>query len=358
MKTKITKRGWIEAGISVGIFALLAIISGIYDLQINIALYNPNSFYAQIFQRLGEMPSYLTPAVAGCILFYQDWGRNKWEKIGWKVICGIVIFAGFYFGIGHWFWKNFINKDLLYAAFYKILFTLMMTGVTLLCGLFVPKKAMKKLCWFAIFLIIAVALSNIIVQIMKMIWSRQRFRVMYADGKNFEGFSPWYLPQGFTKRPESYIAKYEAIDVGLGHGGNDAFKSFPSGHTVAAAASFGVIIIPEMYENMKKWKPLFWAIPIAYTVLVAISRIVAGAHYLSDVLFGGFAGYAVAALTRWVFMEKGILNKTFVLEKLSHPELYPETAPVEEPASEAATETATEINETEEETEEGTETND
>ena len=126
----------------------------------------------------------------------------------------------------------------------------------------------------------------------------------------------------------------------MGHGGNDAFKSFPSGHTVAAAASFGGIIIPEMYENMKKWKPLFWAIPIAYTVLVAISRIVAGAHYLSDVLFGGFAGYTVATMTRWVFMAKDIHNKTFILEKLSHPELYPSESK-SEPVGETVAETET-----------------
>ena len=75
-KLNITKRGWIEAGISVGVFVVLALVAAFCDLQINKALYNPDSLYGQFFQKLGEWPSYLTPAVAGCILFYQPWGRN------------------------------------------------------------------------------------------------------------------------------------------------------------------------------------------------------------------------------------------------------------------------------------------
>ena len=119
---------------------------------------------------------------------------------------------------------------------------------------------------------------------------------------NYEGFTNWWQINVFSKpeiRTDAYVEAFKDNDSG-------AFKSFPSGHTVAAATSFGLIILPDMFTklNNKKIKWLFWVIPIVYTILVAISRIVAAAHYLSDVTFGGFIGFGVAALTRWIFVSK------------------------------------------------------
>ena len=65
------------------------------------------------------------------------------------------------------------------------------------------------------------------------------------------------------------------------------FASFPSGHTttsVAAAVAFSILF--PRYR---------WAF-IAFAVLIAFSRIVLEAHYVSDVLAGAALGAAVAAL--------------------------------------------------------------
>ena len=55
---------------------------------------------------------------------------------------------------------------------------------------------------------------------------------------------------------------------------------------------------------------MFWVFPLIDMGLVAISRIVIAAHYLSDVLFGYFIGFGSAALLRIimlkVFSKKGI----------------------------------------------------
>ena len=63
-----------------------------------------------------------------------------------------------------------------------------------------------------------------------------------------------------------------------------------------------------MRAKNRKW--MFWVFPLIYTGLVAISRIVIAAHYLSDVLFGYFIGFGSAALLRIimlkVFSKKGI----------------------------------------------------
>ena len=65
--------------------------------------------------------------------------------------------------------------------------------------------------------------------------------------------------------------------------------SFPSGHTASAAMFFPIMFLPLYIEkfNNKKGIALCIIFPIVATLIVALSRIVVGAHYMSDVLVGG-----------------------------------------------------------------------
>jgi membrane-associated phospholipid phosphatase len=60
--------------------------------------------------------------------------------------------------------------------------------------------------------------------------------------------------------------------------------SFPSAH---AAVAFSIIPIIYIAFRKLKW---FW---IIFAVLVCVSRIYLGSHYLSDVIFGAILGYAI-----------------------------------------------------------------
>lgn len=68
--------------------------------------------------------------------------------------------------------------------------------------------------------------------------------------------------------------------------------SFPSGHTLHAV-SFTVVLVRHFPEAGY----VFWP----YTVLVALSRVVLGLHYPSDVLAGAVIGVGVAAAVLTVF---------------------------------------------------------
>jgi membrane-associated phospholipid phosphatase len=170
---------------------------------------------------------------------------------------------------------------------------------------------MKKLFWFAIFLAVIAVFTNAVIQIMKSIWARERFRVMVGGydrslipNGDYSGFTPWYLPQGFADRGAGYVGAREAADALMGYHG-DAFKSFPSGHTGAASVLMALIILPDiMPKTLGRFKKLFWIVPFVYIALVGISRLVMGAHYLSDVLFAGYIGIGAAALTRFIMIKK------------------------------------------------------
>ena len=64
--------------------------------------------------------------------------------------------------------------------------------------------------------------------------------------------------------------------------------SFPSGHTLHAVA-FGLVAL--------FYFPLLAVILMPFIVMVAMSRVILGLHYPSDVLAGAAIGYALAAIS-------------------------------------------------------------
>ncbi|WP_231505785.1 phosphatase PAP2 family protein [Guyparkeria halophila] len=64
--------------------------------------------------------------------------------------------------------------------------------------------------------------------------------------------------------------------------------SFPSGHTLHAV-NFGIQLVA--------FQPALWWIVLPFALLVTMSRMVLGLHYLSDVLVGAAIGAALAVST-------------------------------------------------------------
>lgn len=86
--------------------------------------------------------------------------------------------------------------------------------------------------------------------------------------------------------PHHFYGGIEIFTSNIVH--KDSFFSFPSGHTTAAFAIFGILY---MFTKKRTYKIIFILLPI----LVAISRIYLGKHFLSDTLAGGAIGYFTAA---------------------------------------------------------------
>jgi len=112
-----------------------------------------------------------------------------------------------------------------------------------------------------LYLFCAIAVSGLITDGIKWLMGRWRPKVLFAEG--FYGFN--YFGIGYEQ------------------------TSFPSGHatTICSAA----LVLSLLYPRLR-W---LW---IVIALLVCLSRVAIGAHYLSDVLMGAYIGFFVSYLLR------------------------------------------------------------
>jgi undecaprenyl-diphosphatase len=91
-----------------------------------------------------------------------------------------------------------------------------------------------------------------------------------------------------THRPRPYQVRQDVWVVGkpLDH------FSFPSGHTLHAVA-FGLVAL--------FYFPALAFLLVPFIVMVAMSRVILGLHYPSDVLAGAGIGYAIAQISIGIF---------------------------------------------------------
>ena len=90
----------------------------------------------------------------------------------------------------------------------------------------------------------------------------------------------WYRPRPFLVMPVHLIVSQVAT------------ASFPSGHaSTYCALAFG------MYLLDKKWGTWY----ILCATLIALSRVILGVHYMSDVIAGALVAYASVMLMRKLF---------------------------------------------------------
>lgn len=77
--------------------------------------------------------------------------------------------------------------------------------------------------------------------------------------------------------------------------------SFPSGHTAAAAASYAAIVLVLGRRRSRRTRGLLAGVAGGITVAVASSRVLLGAHWLTDVIAGAAVGWVCFALCSIAF---------------------------------------------------------
>lgn len=245
------------------LFAIAMAAAAVYDLALDIRLNNPENLFALWLRNTGEVPSRLICPLAGTVFFYA--AANRWEKAaGFLLALGGSAYLGYYFGKYFFLAENRMLFSLLWGIGFGM--------SALLVGSLIPRQTMKKLKTAAWVGVLVMTAQLLCVEGLKYLWGRVRFRDLIAAG-NYDAFTSWLHPNGIN-----------------GH------KSFPSGHTAGAGMSYLMMLLPFCANRFQNRERLCFLLPFAYTSLVAFSRLILGAHYLSDVAMGGAVSFTIMLL--------------------------------------------------------------
>jgi len=337
MKLNVKLKTILSIVLFVLVFVGLILIATFCDWQVSEILtkgalkdgeYFADDFFGVMLESVGCLPIYLMIAFVCCVLFWSC--LKLWNKKPLNIICAVVlgvgVVAAFFIGlkdsVGYIFEHALARTGDIsanYDALYKLEHSFAVYGIELVfalvmavCAIFAAKlfkpETLKKLLWFSLATVCALVLANVLIMIIKTPVGRMRFRAINSTlgaglvEEGQVGFTKWFVSNG---QPSEDILNAFKTNYGV----TDAFKSFPSGHTCSAGSVYALIMIPTLFGASFKRKKtatvLCWTVPIVYTALVAISRIMVGAHYMSDVTFGGTIAFISFVIMWEIFVCKG-----------------------------------------------------
>lgn len=294
------------------VFGVLLVFASIFDYEINVLLadlnvgeYISQNPFGRTLDVVGELPIYFFLIYSCSVIFWNAfYSKNaKVKYVLMVIMAGLIFFTSYYipnraFGTLEEIGGRVIESKPLDVAL-DVLFALAISSVSIFGVMATGKERIKKQLGLAIVIIFTAACSQLVTQGLKVVNKRVRFVALNVLGSD-EYFTPWYKINGY---PE----EFKAITAIIGN--SDCLKSFPSGHTSAAGIVYCLIALPYVFEglNTKKWKAIFVVVAVVYTGAVALSRIVMGAHYFSDVLFGGSLTFFFTLLAIWLLYVKKII---------------------------------------------------
>ncbi len=297
--------------IRIGLFSIiflgLLLIGTFYDLEISHLLagkglddssYYSNDFGGRIIEYIGSFPIFVL-GIFACLIFthkvYSLNGKKKYLSLLFIIV--IIILTEKLIGDTIKYYCRFHNNEAFYEAtsttIILYLVSIILTAVMLFFYRKVNHELNNKLVKFA-YVIVGTCIGYLLIELIKSPVGRMRYRAMNLIN-NYSFYTPWYK-----------ISDAKHILSGFDHIPHDGYKSFPSGHTFSAGVCYALICMPYVVEkfNNKKWKTIWYIIPVCYTGLVGFYRIVVGAHYLTDVLVGGTIAYVLAETFKYFIYEK------------------------------------------------------
>ena len=250
--------------ITLSTWVILAIIFGIWDLAISIAVVDRTSIWGNFGADYGETPGYVLIAIALATLLGSLFTNLKLQKI--------PAYVGIFIGV---LFILFINdEDYVYIGWSLIFSLLIYTIITW------NKDWKQYRNISSVIALLAVINPLLFVQITKILCGRIRFKDLVPP--DYANFTLWFLPPG--------LSLYD--------------QSFPSGHTAMGWMFLPLLIAIKNRKNTDPLRILTILLVVGWGLFVGLSRIAVGAHYASDVLFSTGAATIVTIFLYTRFYKK------------------------------------------------------
>lgn len=254
--------GKTERRIVFAVGLVLLLIFTFTDLQISMAIAKKPG-WARVFEVIGEIP-FTTLTIAACALLFRFRTRKNTVLNILTAVGSGALFVLFSFS-GGFMTYNYLTDNLgELSRLWMVLPALLMAGLGIWIARCVPEKERSKALRYAATALLYFVLVIIIMNSLKTVWGRMRFREM-TDPIN--EFTRWYqiVPRG---------------------GFNNIYASFPSGHSMNSAGVILLMLLPPMIPALAGKEKVLHAIVYVWCVVVGVSRVFMGAHFSSDVTVG------------------------------------------------------------------------
>lgn len=318
------------------VFGIFMIIGTFYDLEINKVIFNYENKFGIFMEDWGMLPLFSIQLIAYSMLiaayhpideafdiagsifpFFSYLKNNKVTHF----ICFVllhIMYGAFAYGafMGSNEFLNFIMgrtngcnlQDLLINAGWSttpavIMWTLLRLALVLAFIIFFRKldSKYKKALEFMAIAGLAVYYGSEIINDIKDHFHRIRFREMIAYSHGLVNSDGWSSRgDAILKKEWVQTTDFSAFDrwyrIGNDMGVYSEAHSFPSGHTSAAAVT---MLLPPLFSKCKALNKYFvfaFSVGFLYTLLMGISRLIKGAHYLTDISSAAIIIFAMILL--------------------------------------------------------------
>ena len=260
------------------IWLLAVVAASVWDMDITRAVMNEHSLYGRTLEAAGEPPAILFTSfnLALMAAYFFKCTRLTHRDITLGVLnligcVGTAIFATVKTVKYVYGYMGYSTVPFLHIIC-AVCIAVAISALFVTIAVFMGEKGLKKYFDTALHCVIAAVATFVIIWALKLVWGRVRPRQLTDTAL----FTPWYLPQWFT-----------------------GYFSFPSGHTANATVIFSLAYYLRFLPERRKWVGSTVVTLLGvWTALVALSRVVVGAHFLSDVLFGAAVTVAIVYFSR------------------------------------------------------------
>lgn len=258
---------------AIGAAAVLIALGSFLDYPLSSALYDASNPFAMFFAAYGAMPAPLGCVAAGTLFIC---GRSRDRKMAGalqSIVGMLLLFAG-------------AGLVCFMPALYLPVSPVLLAGIGLVLSagtVFIVRRLAKGadrtvMTRVALAILLVIVCELVVVNLIKVCWGRPRMRLVANHPEAY--FFPWW--QRGTALRESLLAAGVAADE---------FKSFPSAHTSNAATMLLLGLVPCLKPRLQRYQKALVAFGFAWTAVVALSRILLGAHYLTDTAVGFLIGF-------------------------------------------------------------------
>ena len=267
--------------IIIGILLIGFVLGSFFDLQIDKALWSENNTFGLIMASFGVYPCYAGLAFIGGGLMSTTIKRKElpvWGKILCFFLSALAFVMAIYlcakewpsvngYNVPHLAWLSYLIAGLVFAGVY--------VAAYLIC-----RKGDIKQMW-AMLLVMTVIFTVALLPAgfaIKLIIHRPRFRYLVRTGA-----TPFYNWWENCANYKDYIGGHiDGFPIT-----KEDFKSFPSGHSgTGMIMAMFLAYAPIFFKKLKGKETLMFYIGAVYGFLMMFSRMLVGAHFLTDTCMG------------------------------------------------------------------------